>query len=174
MSREDIVHSNKEMIIMAAKKKAVVEKAAEVQAEVKKAVEVKAAEVQAEVKKAVEVKAEEVKVEEVKAEAPNAEAKKAPVKKAEAPKVEAPKAEAKKAPAKKAEKKAAEVQAAVTVQFAGKSYSQADLVKIAKDVWEYDLLQKPADLKSVELYVKPEESLVYYVMNKEITGSFNI
>ena len=154
MSREDIVHSNKEMIIMAAKKKAVVEKAAEVQAEVKKAVE---------------VKAEEVKVEEVKAEAP-----KAPVKKAEAPKVEAPKAEAKKAPAKKAEKKAAEVQAAVTVQFAGKSYSQADLVKIAKDVWEYDLLQKPADLKSVELYVKPEESLVYYVMNKEITGSFNI
>ena len=159
MSREDIVHSNKEMIIMAAKKKAVVEKAAEVQAEVKKAVE---------------VKAEEVKVEEVKAEAPKAEAKKAPVKKAEAPKVEAPKAEAKKAPAKKAEKKAAEVQAAVTVQFAGKSYSQADLVKIAKDVWEYDLLQKPADLKSVELYVKPEESLVYYVMNKEITGSFNI
>ena len=174
MSREDIVHSNKEMIIMAAKKKAVVEKAAEVQAEVKKAVEVKAAEVQAEVKKAEEVKAEEVKVEEVKAEAPKAEAKKAPVKKAEAPKVEAPKAEAKKAPAKKAEKKAAEVQAAVTVQFAGKSYSQADLVKIAKDVWEYDLLQKPADLKSVELYVKPEESLVYYVMNKEITGSFNI
>ena len=174
MSREDIVHSNKEMIIMAAKKKAVVEKAAEVQAEVKKAVEVKAAEVQAEVKKAVEVKAEEVKVEEVKAEAPKAEAKKAPAKKAEAPKVEAPKAEAKKAPAKKAEKKAAEVQAAVTVQFAGKSYSQADLVKIAKDVWEYDLLQKPADLKSVELYVKPEESLVYYVMNKEITGSFNI
>ena len=174
MSREDIVHSNKEMIIMAAKKKAVVEKAAEVQAEVKKAVEVKAEEVKAEVKKAVEVKAEEVKVEEVKAEAPKAEAKKAPVKKAEAPKVEAPKAEAKKAPAKKAEKKAAEVQAAVTVQFAGKSYAQADLVKIAKDVWEYDLLQKPADLKSVELYVKPEESLVYYVMNKEITGSFNI
>ena len=164
MSREDIVHSNKEMIIMAAKKKAVVEKAAAVQAEVKKAVE---------------VKAEEVKVEEVKAEAPKAEAKKAPAKKAEAPKVEAPKAEApkaeaKKAPAKKAEKKAAEVQAAVTVQFAGKSYSQADLVKIAKDVWEYDLLQKPADLKSVELYVKPEESLVYYVMNKEITGSCNI
>lgn len=167
MSREDIVQSNKEMIIMAAKKKAVVEKAAEVQAEVKKAVEVKA----------VEVKAEEVKAEEVKAEAPKAE-KKAPAKKAEAPKAEAPKAEkkapAKKAPAKKAEKKAAEVQADVTVQFAGKSYSQADLVKIAKDVWEYDLLQKPADLKSVELYVKPEENLVYYVMNKEITGSFNI
>ena len=87
------------------------------------------------------------------------------------PKAE-PKAESK--AESKAEKKAAEVQAAVTVQFAGKSYSQADLVKIAKDVWEYDLLQKPADLKSVELYVKPEESLVYYVMNKEITGSFNI
>ena len=31
-----------------------------------------------------------------------------------------------------------------------------------------------ADLTSVELYVKPEENMVYYVMNKEITGSFYI
>ena len=52
--------------------------------------------------------------------------------------------------------------------------SQEELLKIAKDVWKYDLKQKAADLTSVELYVKPEENMVYYVMNKEITGSFYI
>ena len=60
------------------------------------------------------------------------------------------------------------------MQFADKSYSQEDLVKIAKDVWKYDLKQKAGDLVSVELYVKPEESKAYYVMNKEVKGSFNI
>ena len=47
-------------------------------------------------------------------------------------------------------------------------------MKIAKDVWKYDLKQKVGDLASVELYVKPEEHAVYYVMNKEFTGSFYI
>ena len=79
----------------------------------------------------------------------------------------------KKAPAKKTVKKA-ELKSAVYVQFAGKSYAQEDLTKIAKDVWKYDLKQKAGDLTSVELYVKPEESMVYYVMNKEFTGSFYI
>ena len=95
------------------------------------------------------------------------EAEKAPVAKAE---VKAPvKAEVKKPAAKKAELKSE-----ISVQFGGKSYSQEDLLKIAKDVWKYDLKQKAADLTSVELYVKPEESMVYYVMNKETTGSFYI
>ena len=80
---------------------------------------------------------------------------------------------AKKAPAKKTVKKA-ELKSAVYVQFAGKSYAQEDLIKIAKDVWKYDLKQKAGDLTSVELYVKPEESMVYYVMNKEFTGRFYI
>ena len=88
----------------------------------------------------------------------------------------APAAEAKpaKAPAKRAAKKSAEVKGNVTVQFSGKSYSTEDLVKIAKDVWKYDLGKDEADFKSVELYVKPEESSVYYVVNGDVTGSFNI
>lgn len=111
-------------------------------------------------KVAAEVKAEPVKetvekVEEVKKEAP---AKKAP---------------AKKAPAKKAATKKAEVKTAMQIQFSGKSYTQDDLMKIAKDVWKYDLKQKAADLANVELYVKPEENKVYYVMN-DIAGSFDI
>lgn len=129
--------------------------------------------------KAAPVKAEEVKVEEVKAEV-KAEAKKAPAKKAAAPKKEAVKkaevkTEAKKAPAKKAAApKKEEIKVSVNVQFAGKSLSEEDLVKMAKDVWKYDLKQKAADFKSVELYVKPEESRVYYVINGKEAGSFAI
>ena len=114
------------------------------------------------------------------------EAEKAPVAKAEekAPvKAEVKKPAAKKETVKKETKKAApakpvakktELKSEISVQFGGKSYSQEELLKIAKDVWKYDLKQKAADLTSVELYVKPEENMVYYVMNKEITGSFYI
>ena len=159
-------------------------------ADVKKATVKKPVAKKVEAPKAEAAKVEAVKVEAVKVEAPKAEAPKAE-KKVEAPKaekkVEAPKAEKKvEAPKaeKKVEKKAAtvkepaakkvEVKNTVHVQFAGKSYSQDDLVKMAKDVWKYDLKQKASDFKSVELYVKPEESIVYYVINKEFTGSFYI
>ena len=87
-------------------------------------------------------------------------------------KVEAPakKEVAKKeAPAKKAAKKEA-----IYVQFAGKSYSNEELLKIAKDVWVYDMGQKAADMKSVEIYVKPEESMAYFVVNGTENGSFMI
>lgn len=86
------------------------------------------------------------------------------------------KAPARKTAAKKttAKKAAKEVQCEIAVQFAGKSYTQEDLVKIAKDVWVYDLNQKAEDLVSVELYVKPEENSAYYVFNGTETGSFLI
>lgn len=125
--------------------------------------------VETKVEKAVEVK-EEVKatpvVEEVKAEVKE-EVKKAPAKKATAKKEV--KEEAKKAPVKKAA-----LTTTVTLQFAEKSYTEESLTAIAKDVWKYDLEQKEADLKTVELYVKPEEGLCYYVFNGDITGNFVI
>lgn len=138
--------------------------------------------------KAVEAAVKEAasKVEEKMAAAPAEEKKTAP--KAEE-KAAAPAAEkkprgrkpgvknAEKTAAKTASKTAAkkkELTSEMHVQFSGKSYSQEDLVKIAKDVWKYDLKQKAGDLASVELYVKPEENIVYYVMNKEFTGSFYI
>lgn len=106
-----------------------------------------------------------------------AEAKAAPAKAATTKKA----ATAKKAPVKKeaeekkaAPEKKAEVKAVVNLQFSGRSYTTEDLVKIAKDVWKYDLKKKVSDFKTVELYVKPEESQVYYVINEEVTGSFGI
>lgn len=71
-------------------------------------------------------------------------------------------------------KKAAAVKESISIQFAGKDYTTEQLVKIAKDVWEFDLKKDPADFKEVQLYVKPEEAKAYYVINGTETGSFDI
>lgn len=154
---------------MAPTKKNVTVNKEEAKAVVKK-VPAKAGEVKTEAPKVEEVKAEAPKAEEVKAEAPKA-AKPAAEKKAaksteKKPAGRKPAAAAKKSTAKK------ELKAEISVQFDGKSYSQEDLIKIAKDVWKYDLNQKAGDLTSIELYVKPEEHVAYYVMNKDFAGSF--
>ena len=78
-----------------------------------------------------------------------------------------------KAAAKKAVEKEQE-KVSISIQFAGKSYTTEELVAIAKDVWKYDLNQKEADFKTVDLYVKPEEHKAYYVINSKFTGSFFI
>lgn len=80
----------------------------------------------------------------------------------------------KKETAKTTTTRKAAVKETVHVQFSGKTYSTEELVKIAKDVWKYDLKKKVGDFKSVELYVKPEESIVYYVINGEERGHFAI
>ena len=86
----------------------------------------------------------------------------------------------KKAPAKKETVKketaaeTTEVKESLHIQFNGKSYASEELIKIAKDVWVFDLNQEEKDFKSVELYVKPEENVVYYVINGSVQGSFNI
>lgn len=136
-------------------------------------------------KAAAKVEEKKVEVAPVKAEAPAKKevAKKAPAKKAAPAKKEvakkaapAKKEAAKKAPAEKKApaKKAAAKKEAIYVQFAGKSYSNDELLKIAKDVWVYDMGQKAADMKSVEIYVKPEESMAYFVVNGTENGSFMI
>jgi hypothetical protein len=98
--------------------------------------------------------------------------------KATAPKVAEKSAAKKTSPAVKKTttrtKKAAAVKEAISIQFAGKEYTTEQLVKIAKDVWEFDLKKDPADFKEVQLYVKPEEAKAYYVINGTEAGSFNI
>lgn len=145
-------------------------------AEVKKATAKVVAKVPAEEKK-VEVKAAEVKAPEVKAEVKKEAvkktpaAKKAPAKKAPAAKKETVKKETvKKAPAAKKPV----VKEEVNFQFSGKSYTSEDLIRITRDVWRYDLNGKEEDVKSIELYVKPEENTAYYVINGDVTGSFFI
>ena len=120
------------------------------------------------------------KTEAVKAEAAPAKAEAKPAaKKAAAKKPAAKKTAAKKpatkkpAAAKTPAAKKADVSAKVVLQLGEREYNEAALVKIAKDVWKFDLGKNPADLKKIELYIKPEENKVYYVMNGE-SGDFNI
>lgn len=84
------------------------------------------------------------------------------------------KAPARKTTAKKAGEKKAEVMASVTLQFDGKAYTEKELTIIAKDVWKFDLGREESEIKTIELYVKPEEGVCYYVFNSEITGSFRV
>lgn len=81
--------------------------------------------------------------------------------------------EVKKTPARRPVKKA-QTEETVIFQFNERSYTSDDLMQSCKDVWKYDLNGKEEDLKSIELYVKPEENRAYYVINGDITGNFPI
>ena len=100
-----------------------------------------------------EVKAAEAtETKEVKAEA-----------KAEAPKAEEPKKEtAKKAPAKRTTAK--DIKTSVVVQFAGKEVTEKDLIAAVKKAYRKKG-NKVGYIKTIEIYVKPEESAAYYVVN---------
>ena len=91
-------------------------------------------------------------------------AEKAPVVKAEAKKTadEVKKTVAKKAPAvKKPDVK-------FVLQYAGKEVSCKDMMENVKAQWQ------GAAMKEVVLYVKPEENRVYFVVNGEPAGSFEL
>ena len=123
------------------------------------------AEVKTEIKTETTVpKAEEVKAE-VKAEVKE-EAKKAPAKKEPA----------KKAPAKKATPaKAAkvEIKTALYVQFAGNEVTEADIIDKVKAAYVAEG-HKESAIKEINLYVKPEEYAVYYVINDKAIGKVNL
>lgn len=112
---------------------------------------------------------------------PAAAEKTAAVKKEEVRVVEpaAAKAEPKKAEtkpaAKKAEPKKAEAIVQNTyIQYQNETYNEAELVAAAEKIWTKDMKKKAADLKSLELYIKPQERMAYCVFNKKETGSFAI
>ena len=102
---------------------------------------------------------------EVKA-AATAEEKKAPAKKAAAKKTAAKKPAAKTAEKKTAAKKTA-VSENVFVQYLGSEITSADLIAKAK---KESGVKSP---KTVNVYVKPEENKVYYVVDNN-AGSFDL
>ena len=98
-------------------------------------------------------------------------AKKTTAKKTTAKKTTAAKTTAaKKATTKKAAAKKAEIKTEMYLQFAGKEYSQEEILQKVKDIWTYDLNQNVDDIKDVQLYLKPEESAAYYVVNGVESG----
>lgn len=108
-----------------------------------------------------EIVKETVKVEEtpvVVEEAPATEAK---------TEKEEKKVAAKKPAAKRTTKKA--VKTTFVVQAAGKEITMEEAVEKVNAAW-VEAGNKAADVKELAVYVKPEESTIYYVVNGDVTG----
>lgn len=88
------------------------------------------------------------------------EEKKAPVEK---------KAPAKKAPAKKTTAKK-DIKVKAVVEYYGKQVEEKDMIAAVKKAWTKSG-RKVADIKTIDLYIKPEEGAVYYVINGIDTGA---
>ncbi len=69
----------------------------------------------------------------------------------------------KKAAAKK------EIKTTLFVQYFGKEVEEKDMIASVKKAWT-NAGNKVGDIKTITLYVKPEESAVYYVINGTETG----
>lgn len=61
----------------------------------------------------------------------------------------------------------------VYIEFYGEQVFQDELIAEAKKIWK-DAGNNPADLKKIDLYIKPEDDRVYFVFNGDYTGSFPI
>lgn len=158
---------------MAVEKKEAV-KAAETKAPAAKTAPVAKAAAPAAKAEAPKAAAEEVKAAPAaKAAAPKA-AKKETVKKETVKKAAAPKKEtAKKAPAaKKPAAKKTETEAKVVIEFAGKSVVAKDVLEAATKA--YAESHKDVEIKSIDIYVKPEENVAYYVVNGEGSDDFRV
>lgn len=108
-----------------------------------------------------------------KAAAKKTTAKKTTTKKAAEPAeaAEPKKAPAKKAPAKRTKK--AEAVTTVYVQYAGRETAAEDLVAAVKEAY-VAAGHKEEDIKTLDVYVKPEESAVYYAVNGEGSDDYKI
>ena len=62
----------------------------------------------------------------------------------------------------------------VTLQYGDKSVPYDDLVAKVREVWTNQLGKKIIDINTVDLYIKPEENKVYYVVNQTEQGDFDL
>ena len=108
----------------------------------------------------------------VKAEAAVAPEKTSAPKKAETAK-KASATAAKKAPAKKAATARKEIKTAVYVQYAGREVASSELVEAAKKAY-IAAGHKESDIRTIDVYVKPEENTAYYAVNGEGSDEYKI
>ena len=101
----------------------------------------------------------------------------------EAKAVEAPakKAAAKKPTTKKAtsnakkttaNKEAAAINATYVLQFSGKEVVASDILETVKKVWVDKFQGKLEEIKTIEIYIKPEEHRAYFVVNGLSNGDY--
>ncbi len=59
------------------------------------------------------------------------------------------------------------------VQYLGKDVEMNELAKLAKEQWKA-MGNKVKDIKTLDIYYKPEENTCYYVFNDDVTGCFEV
>ena len=79
----------------------------------------------------------------------------------------------KKTTAKKTTKKA-ELKTELCLQFGEKEYTDKEILKMVKAVWTKEMKRKVGEMKKVQIYLKPEESAAYFVINSEVTGKVEL
>ena len=62
-----------------------------------------------------------------------------------------------------------EIKTEIVLQYGEKEVNTKDMVAAVKKEWT-KAKHKVSDIKSMELYIKPEDYAVYYVINGETTG----
>ena len=68
-------------------------------------------------------------------------------------------------------RRAKEVSAEVYVQYLGREILAKDILNNIKKIWTDDMGKKEKNLKDIKIYIKPEESKAYYVINGDVSGS---
>lgn len=125
--------------------------------------------------KAVETKTVDTKAETKKTEVKPAETKAAPVKADEKKEPEPEKTTEKKesaAPKKAPAAKKVEMKTAVVIQYAGKEIVAKEVLEAATKAFK--AANKGVEIKTIEVYVKPEENVAYYVVNGEGSDDYKV
>ncbi|MED9932346.1 MAG: DUF6465 family protein [Catenibacillus sp.] len=66
------------------------------------------------------------------------------------------------------------MKASFYVEYAGKQVEEKDIIARVKELWVADG-NKVKDLKTLNLYVKPEENAAYYVINDDaVSGKIEL
>ena len=94
----------------------------------------------------------------------------APEKTAAVQEAEKPAAKTRKAPARKAPaaKKAAAPQVELHLQYLGKDLTQEDMMAAVKAQCGQ------VEIETLQLYIKPEDQAIYYVVNGEVSGKVEL
>ena len=76
--------------------------------------------------------------------------------------------------AKKAPARRTAVKESFYLQYGGKEIDKDELVKRAKEEWMRNSGKKASELRTLTLYLKPEENSAYYVINGDETGRIDL
>ena len=70
--------------------------------------------------------------------------------------------------------KEAEAKTSFYLQYMGKEISTEEITKKVHEVWTKEYGKSVEEIKTLNVYLKPEEAAAYYVINEETTGKVTI